>query len=67
MISSSQYVGGVDEVLKQTRKVGKRYYLRYHNTQFTVERASRSMTIDGKNLQLFKEDSFEHTQIIEIS
>ena len=67
MISSSQYEGGVDEVFKQTHKIGKRYYLRYHNTQFTGERASRSMTIDGQNLQLFKEDTFEHTQIIEIS
>lgn len=67
MISSSQYEGGVDEVFKQTHKIGKRYYLRYHNTKFTGERASRSMTIDGQNLQLFKEDTFEHTQIIEIS
>lgn len=67
MISSSQYEGGVDEVFKQTHKIGKRYYLRYHNTEFSVERASRSMKIDGQNLQLFKEDTFEHTQIIEIS
>lgn len=67
MISSSQYEGGVDEVFKQTCRIGKRYYLRYHNTQFTGERANRSMTIDGRPLQLFKEDSFEHTQIIEIS
>jgi len=66
MISSSQYMGGVEDTLKQTKKVGKRYYLRYHNTTIPDKKQNIKMEIEGKEYELFKLGDFEHTQIVEI-
>jgi DNA sulfur modification protein DndD len=67
LITSSQYNGGVADTFKRTRKVGKRYYLRYHGTELPTNKANLRMQIEGRDYDLFKEDAFEHTQIIEIS
>jgi DNA sulfur modification protein DndD len=66
MISSSQYFGGVENTLKQTKKIGRRYYLRYHNTSLPDKKYNKTMIIEGKEYQLFQLDKFEHTQIVEI-
>lgn len=63
--SSTQYEGPVAEVLKQSRRVGKRYYLCYHGPKLAAN-ARRELIVDGKHLEQYFEADEEQTEIREI-
>ena len=64
--SSTQYQGPVADVLKQSRRVGKRYYLCYHGPRL-VATAKPQLDLDGNKLEQYVEAVEEFTQIIEVN
>lgn len=63
--SSTQYEGAVADVLKQSRRVGKRYYLSYHGPKLAAN-ARPELVVDGKRLEQYFEADEELTEIREI-
>lgn len=63
--SSTQYEGAVADVLKQSRRVGKRYYLCYHGPKLAAN-ARPELAVDGKRLEQYFEADEEQTEIREI-
>jgi DNA sulfur modification protein DndD len=65
MVSSSQYKGDVERELGHSDRVGRRYILRYHAPSKRDD-ARESITLAGKELQIYMKDETEHTQILEV-
>lgn len=63
--SSTQYEGPVAEVLRKSRRIGKRYYLCYHGPKLAAN-ARPDLLVDGKHLEQYVEALQEHTEIREI-
>ncbi|HOB98777.1 MAG TPA: chromosome segregation protein SMC [Verrucomicrobiota bacterium] len=60
--SSTQYEGPVADVLRQSRRVGKRYYLCYHGPKLAAN-ARPDLVVDGRRLEQYVESAEEHTEI----
>ena len=68
LVTPKQYDGDVESALKETDRIGKRYYLAYHGPQNSLrEGARKEITIEGKPFQQYFEASEEATEIKEIS
>lgn len=65
MVSSSQYKGDVERELGESHRVGRRYILRYHAPSKRDD-ARESISLAGKELQIYQKDETEHTQILEV-
>lgn len=65
LVSSSQYKGDVERELGESHRVGRRYILRYHAPSKRDD-ARESITLAGKELQIYQKDETEHTQILEV-
>ncbi len=63
--SSTQYEGPVAEVLRQSRRIGKRYYLCYHGPKLAAK-AHAELLLEGQRLEQYFEAPEEFTQIKEI-
>jgi DNA sulfur modification protein DndD len=64
--SSTQYEGPVADVLKQSRRIGKRYYLCYHGPKLAAT-AKPELKLNGSKLEQYIEAEEEFTQIIEVN
>ncbi|PWU19856.1 MAG: chromosome segregation protein SMC [Verrucomicrobia bacterium] len=64
-VSSTQYEGAVAEVLRKSRRIGKRYYLCYHGPKL-AENARPELPLDGKRLEQYVEADEEQTEIREL-
>lgn len=64
-VSSTQYEGPVAEVLRKSRRVGKRYYLCYHGPKLAAN-ARPELVVDGKRLEQYVEADEEQTEIREL-
>lgn len=65
LVSNSQYEGAVEEVLEKSKKVGKRYFLRYHGPSLKKD-ATPVLTLGGVEYEQYKEADEESTEIVEI-
>jgi DNA sulfur modification protein DndD len=65
LVSNSQYEGAVEEILGQTKRVGKRYYLRYHGPSLKKD-AVPVLTVNGIEYEQYREANEEMTEIVEI-
>jgi len=63
--SSTQYEGAVADVLRDTKKIGKRYYLRYHGPHLQTD-AKQDLSIEGKMFEQYIESTEEFTEIMEV-
>ena len=63
--SSTQYEGAVANVLRESKRVGKRYYLSYHGPHLQPD-ARAELNIEGRQLEQYYESSEEFTEIIEV-
>lgn len=64
-VSSTQYEGPVAEVLRKSRRIGKRYYLCYHGPKLAAN-ARPELVVDGKRLEQYVEADEEQTELREI-
>jgi DNA sulfur modification protein DndD len=64
-VSSTQYEGAVAKVLRQSNRIGKRYYLCYHGPRLQKE-ARPDLSIDGQKFEQYAESKEEFTEICEI-
>lgn len=65
LVSNSQYEGAVEEVLDKTKRVGKRYFLRYHGPSLKKD-AAPVLTVHGIEYDQYMEANEESTEIVEI-
>ena len=63
--SSTQYEGAVAGVLRESKRVGKRYYLSYHGPHLQPD-ARQELVVEGQHLDQYFESPEEYTEIIEI-
>jgi len=63
--SSTQYEGAVANVLRQSKRIGKRYYLSYHGPHLQPD-ARQELIIEGRHLEQYFESPEEYTEIIEV-
>lgn len=63
--SSTQYEGPVANVLRQSKRIGKRYYLSYHGPHLQPD-ARQELVIEGQHLEQYFESPEEYTEIIEV-
>lgn len=64
-VSSTQYEGPVANVLRDTKKIGKRYYLRYHGPHLQTD-AKQDLSIVDKTFEQYIESTEEFTEIMEV-
>jgi DNA sulfur modification protein DndD len=65
LVSHTQYNGPVEEQLKESRRVGKRYYLAYHGPELRKE-AERELRIGRHSIEVYFENREEYTEIREL-
>lgn len=65
LVSPTQFDGDVAEALKETGRIGKRYYLAYHGPTMP-EKAQPQLLIDGQPIQQYFPSTEEFTEIREI-
>jgi len=65
LVSPNQFDGDVAESLKETGRIGKRYYLVYHGPSMP-ESAQPQLIIDGQHIQQYFKSDEEFTEIREL-
>jgi DNA sulfur modification protein DndD len=65
LVSPKQFDGDVADALRETGRIGRRYYLAYHGPRMP-ERAQPQLVIDGQPIQQYFESTEEFTEIREI-
>jgi DNA sulfur modification protein DndD len=65
LVSPKQFDGDVAEALRETGRIGKRYYLVYHGPSMP-DRAQPQLVIDGQPIQQYFESQEEFTEIREL-
>jgi DNA sulfur modification protein DndD len=65
LVSPKQFDGDVAEALRETGRVGRRYYLAYHGPSIP-ERAQPQLVVDGVTVQQYFESQEEFTEIKEL-
>ncbi len=65
LVSPKQFDGDVAEALKETGRIGKRYYLAYYGPSMP-ERAQPQLVIDGQPIQQYFQSKEEYTEIREL-
>jgi DNA sulfur modification protein DndD len=64
LLTPGQYDGSVEKALKETGRVGKRYYLAYHGPENSLrEGAEKFLKVEGKEYQQYFEADEEYTEI----
>jgi len=63
--SSTQYEGAVANVLRESKRIGKRYYLSYHGPHLQPD-ARQELVVEGQRLDQYFESPEEFTEIIEV-
>lgn len=67
LVTPKQYDGDVEKALKETGRIGARYFLAYHGPQNSLrEGARKEIEIEGRAYQQYVEASEEATEIKEI-
>ena len=64
--SSTQYEGAVANVLRESKRIGKRYYLSYHGPHLQPD-ARQELVVEGQRLDQYFESPEEFTEIIEVN
>lgn len=65
LVSPKQFDGDVADALRETGRIGKRYYLAYHGPSMP-DRAQPQLVVDGQTVQQYFESSEEFTEIREL-
>ena len=65
LVSPKQFDGDVAEALRETGRIGKRYYLTYHGPSMP-ERAQPQLVVDGQTVQQYFQSNEEFTEIREL-
>lgn len=65
LVSPKQFDGDVADALRETGRIGKRYYLAYHGP-FMPERAQPQLIVDGQTVQQYFQSTEEFTEIREV-
>jgi DNA sulfur modification protein DndD len=65
LVSPKQFDGDVAEALRETGRIGKRYYLEYYGPSMP-ERAQPQLVIDGQPIQQYFQSAEEFTKIREL-
>lgn len=67
LLTPGQYDGSVETALRETGRVGKRYYLAYHGPKNSLrEGAAEYLTVEGNRYQQYFEADEEYTEIKEL-
>lgn len=64
LVSSSQYRGEVERELGSSKRIGRRYVLRYHAPS-KREDAAGTITLGGETFDIYQKDETEHTEVVE--
>ena len=64
LVSPKQFDGDVADALRETGRIGKRYYLAYHGPSMP-ERAQPHLVVDGRTVQQYFQSNEEFTEIRE--
>lgn len=65
LVSPKQFDGDVADSLRETGRIGKRYYLAYHGPSMP-DRAQPQLVVDGQTVQQYFESNEEFTEIREL-
>jgi DNA sulfur modification protein DndD len=65
LVSPKQFDGDVADALRETGRIGKRYYLAYHGPSMP-ERAQPQLIVDGQTVQQYFQSNEEFTEIREL-
>jgi DNA sulfur modification protein DndD len=65
LVSPKQFDGDVADALRETGRIGKRYYLAYHGPSMP-ERAQPQLVVDGQTVQQYFQSNEEFTEIREL-
>jgi DNA sulfur modification protein DndD len=65
LVSPKQFDGDVADALRETGRIGKRYYLAYHGPSMP-DRAQPQLVVDGQTVQQYFESNEEFTEIREL-
>jgi DNA sulfur modification protein DndD len=65
LVSPRQFDGDVADALRETGRIGKRYYLAYHGPSIP-DRAQPQLVVDGQTVQQYFESEEEFTEIREL-
>lgn len=65
LVSSTQFNGPVEEELKRSKRVGKRYYLAYHGPDLPKS-AETELKLGNSNVTVYFEEREEFTKICEL-
>ena len=66
LLSDTQFKGPVEKILGETKKVGRRYFLRLHGPGLK-DKEDDVLVIDGCSYPRYQEASEEYTEIVEIT
>lgn len=68
LVTPKQYDGDVEKALRETGRIGRRYYLAYHGPENTLrEGARKQIQIEGNEFQQYFESEEEATEIREFN
>ena len=65
LVSPKQFDGDVADALRETGRIGKRYYLAYHGPSMP-DRAQPQLVVDGQTVQQYFQSNEEFTEIREL-
>ena len=65
LVSPKQFDGDVADALRETGRIGKRYYLVYHGPSMP-DRAQPQLVVDGQSVQQYFQNKEEFTEIREL-
>lgn len=65
LVSPQQFDGDVSDALRETGRIGKRYYLAYHGRSIP-DRAQPQLVVDGQTVQQYFQSQEEFTEIREL-
>jgi DNA sulfur modification protein DndD len=65
LVSPKQFDGDVADALRETGRIGKRYYLAYHGPSMP-DRAKPQLIVDGQTVQQYFQNTEEFTEIREL-
>lgn len=65
LVSPKQFDGDVADALRETGRIGKRYYLAYHGPSMP-DRAQPQLVVDGQTVQQYFQNNEEFTEIREL-
>jgi DNA sulfur modification protein DndD len=65
LVSPKQFDGDVEDALRETGRIGKRYYLAYHGPSMP-DRAQPQLIVDGQTVQQYFQSHEEFTEIREL-